>query len=111
MLQSLAILTLLLTFADHWTTYLCLRAPITGWQVVEANPAVDLLFRGTGLVGGLLIDSIFSVFAVAFVLYTQRFQKRVKQAFLAFIVAITGYAVVNNLEAISALGISPLGLS
>lgn len=111
MLQGLAILTLLLTFADHWTTYLCLRSPISGWQVVEANPAVDLLFQGTGLLGGLMIDSIFTVVAVAFVFYTQAFQTQVKQAFLAFIVVTTGYAVANNLQAISALGISPLGLS
>ncbi|MBW2725637.1 MAG: hypothetical protein JRE71_14740 [Deltaproteobacteria bacterium] len=111
MLHGLAILTLLLTFADHWTTYLCLRVPISGWQVVEANPAVELLFRGAGLVGGLMIDSVFTVVAVAFVFYTQSFQKQVKQAFLAFIVVTTGYAVANNLQAISALGISPLGLS
>ena len=111
MLRALAILTLLLTFADHWTTYLCLRAPISGWQVGEANPAVDLLFRGAGLEGGLLIDSVFTVFAVGFILYTQRFQPRFKQAFLGFIVATTGYAVANNFQAISALGISPLGIS
>jgi hypothetical protein len=111
MLHGLAILTLLLTFADHWTTYLCLRAPIEGWQVVEANPAVELLFRGSGLIGGLMIDSAFTIFAVGFILYTQRFQTRIKETFLAFIVVTTGYAVVNNLGAISALGISPLGFS
>jgi hypothetical protein len=111
MLHALAIATLLLTFADHWTTYLCLRAPIAGWHVVEANPAVELLFRGTGLVGGLLIDGVFTVFAVGFVLSTQRFPRRAKEVFLGFITFITGYAVANNLQAISALGISPLGLS
>ncbi len=111
MLRSLAILALLLTFADHWTTYVCLRAPVVGWHVDEANPAVALLFDRTGLVGGLLIDSIFTVFAVGFVLYTQRFQEHVKKGFLAFIVVTTGYAVANNFQAISALGISPLGLS
>ena len=111
MLQALAVSTLLLTLADHWTTYLCLRAPISGWQVIEANPAVDLLFRSTGLVGGLMIDGIFTVFAVAFILYTRRFPRRVKEVFLAFISLTTGYAVANNLQAISALGISPLGLS
>lgn len=111
MLHALAITTLLLTCADHWTTYLCLRAPIAGWQVVEANPVVDLLFRQSGLVGGLMIDSVFSLFAIGFVLYTQRFGQRLKQGFLAFIALTTGYAVVNNLQAISELGISPLGLS
>ena len=28
-------LTLFLTGADHWTTYLCLREPILGWQVID----------------------------------------------------------------------------
>ena len=110
MLHALAITTLLLTCADHWTTYLCLRAPVAGWQVVEANPVVDLLFRLNGLVGGLVIDSAFTVFAVCFVLYTQRFGQRMKEGFLAFLVLTTGYAVVNNFQAISELGLSPLGL-
>lgn len=111
MLYPLAALTLLLTFADHWTTYLCLRAPVDGWQVVEANPVVDVLFQSSGLVGGLLIDTVFTIFAVGFVLATTRFHPRVKEAFLAFIAVTTGYAVANNLAAISALGLSPLGLS
>ncbi|MCP5043206.1 MAG: hypothetical protein GY944_19440 [bacterium] len=110
MLYPLAALTLLLTFADHWTTYLCLRAPIEGWHVVEANPVVDVLFQASGLVGGLLIDSVFTIFAVGFVLYTTRFHPRLKEAFLAFIALTTGYAVANNLTAISELGISPLGI-
>lgn len=110
MLYPLAALTLLLTFADHWTTYLCLRAPIDGWHVVEANPVVDALFQMSGLVGGLLIDSLFTIFAVGFILATGRFRPRVKEGFLAFIALTTGYAVVNNLSAIEAMGISPLGV-
>lgn len=111
MLHALAIMTLLLTGADHWTTYLCLREPIAGWQVIEANPVVDLLFRQSGLVGGLMIDSVFTVFAVSFLLYTRCFGQRMKEGFLGFIVVATGYAVVNNLMAITDLGISPLGIS
>ena len=38
MLRALAGFTLLLTGVDHWTTYQCLRAPVAGWNVVEANP-------------------------------------------------------------------------
>ncbi len=110
MLYPLAALTLLLTLADHWTTYLCLRAPVEGWHVVEANPVVDSLFQTSGLVGGLVIDSVFTLFAVGFILYTSRFHRRVKEGFLGFIVVATGYAVANNLAAISALGISPLGV-
>jgi hypothetical protein len=110
MLRPLAAMTLILTGADHWTTYLCLRNPVAGWNIVEANPVVDLLFRGTGLVGGLVIDTAFTIFAVSFVLHTRRFSGPVKQGFLALIVMTTGYAVANNFQAISELGISPLGV-
>ena len=45
MLRALTGLTLLLTGADHWTTYLCLRLPVEGWEVIEANPLADWLFQ------------------------------------------------------------------
>ena len=66
----LAILTLLLSAADHWTTYLCLRAPVAGWHVAEANPLAEWLFASFGLVPGLLIDSGVTLVAVAFLLST-----------------------------------------
>jgi hypothetical protein len=110
MLRILAMLTLILTGADHWTTYLCLRAPVEGWQVVEANPAVNWLFQQTGLVGGLAIDSAVTIGAVAFLLVTRRFGARTKSFFFAIIAASTSYAVVNNFQAVTALGISPLGI-
>ncbi|MBW2273357.1 MAG: hypothetical protein JRG96_08810 [Deltaproteobacteria bacterium] len=110
MLRIFTILTFLLTSADHWTTYLCLRAPVQGWDVVEANPVVDWLFQRVGLLGGLAIDSVVTVAAIAFLLLTQRFGALTKSCFLALITASTGYAVVNNLQAIAALGISPMGV-
>ena len=106
----LAIATLALSAADHWTTYLCLRQPILGWQVTEANPISDWLFQSVGLVPGLLIDSILTVTAVAFLLTTRRLPDFAKKAFFGVVVASTGYAVVNNYRAIEALGISPLGI-
>jgi len=54
---ALAIATLALSAADHWTTYLCLRSPVLGWQVTEANPISQWLFEAIGLVPGLLLDS------------------------------------------------------
>ena len=109
-LRTMAIATLLLTGADHWTTWLCLREPIQGWSVVEANPVVDWLFSAAGLSGGLLIDSLVTLLAVAFLLHTRTFSRNAKHAFLLVVSLMTGYAVVNNLQAISALGISPLGI-
>jgi hypothetical protein len=103
-------LTLVLTGADHWTTYLCLRAPVQGWSIVEGNPAVNWLFEQTGLVGGLVIDSAVTVAALAFLLATRSFGSQTKIFYLAAIVATTSYAVVNNFMAVAALGISPLGV-
>ena len=111
MLRTLAGLTLLLTGADHWTTYLCLRTPVAGWDVMEANPIADWLFGLAGLVPGLFIDSVVTLAAIAFLLTTAHFARGVKLGLLGFIALTTGYAVANNLHAMSDLGLSPLGLS
>ena len=111
MVQLLAALTLLLSAADHWTTYLCLRQPVEGWEVTEANPITDWLFQNLGLVPGLLLDSVVTVGAIAFLLSTRRLPHPAKELCLGFICAWTGYAVVNNLGAIATLGLSPLGAS
>ena len=100
---------LLLTAADHWTTYLCLRAPVVGWSITEANPIAEWLFDAVGLVPGLMIDSLVTVCAIGFLLVTSRLPNAVKGAFLVCIAFWTGHAVLNNLEAIRMLGLSPLG--
>ena len=106
----LAMATLALSAADHWTTYVCLRQPVSGWQVVEANPISDWLFQTVGLVPGLLLDSLVTVSAVVFLMTTRRLPDFAKKAFFGLVVVFTGYAVINNYRAIEALGISPLGL-
>ena len=105
----LAFLTLLLSAADHWTTYLCLRAPVTGWQVAEANPLADWLFSSFGLVPGLMIDSAITLVAVGFLLSTGQIPTLAKSLFFGVVIVGTGVAVFNNLMAIQALGLSPLG--
>lgn len=109
MLQTLAGLTLLLTAADHWTTYLCLRGPVQGWHVSEVNPLADWLFTKFGLVPGLLIDSSITLVAVAFLATTALFPRGAKGACFGILVLSTAFAVVNNLRAIQVLGLSPLG--
>lgn len=108
MLQGLALLTLLLTGADHWTTYVCLRSPVAGWEVVEANPLAEWLFTSAGLVPGLAIDSAVTLVAMGFLLWTDRVPHAVKLAFLSLAALWTAAAVVNNLDAIHRLGLSPL---
>lgn len=107
MLRFFAFTTILLTCADHWTTWLCLKDPVQGWNVSEANPVADWLFQSAGLSGGLMIDSLVTLGAVAFVLTTPVFDRSVKVGLLAVITCATGYAVANNVEAIQRMGLSP----
>jgi hypothetical protein len=108
-MRALALLTILLSAADHWTTYLCLRAPLAGWEITEANPIADWLFGSVGLVPGLLVDSALTLGAVAFLLTTTRLSDTAKSCFFGLIAAWTGVAVINNLQAISTIGLSLLG--
>jgi hypothetical protein len=110
-LHSLATLAALLTAADHWTTYLCLRRPIEGWEVVEANPVAGILFAAAGLLPGLLIDTLITAIAIAFILTTAKLSRNVRYLCLLVMAMTTSYAVVNNLQALSSLGLSPLGVS
>jgi hypothetical protein len=108
-MHALALLTLILSAADHWTTYLCLRTSHDGWEISEANPLADWLFGSLGLVPGLLVDSVVTLAAVAFLLSTRHLSNDAKFGFFALISAWTGFAVVNNLNAISSIGLSLTG--
>ncbi len=99
----------LLTAADHMTTWLCLREPVSGFVVTEANPAAAWLFGQTGLVQGLVLDSVLTFAALLFLASTRRFSPQLKTALLCFVALATSYAVTNNLIAIAALGIGPFG--
>lgn len=110
MTYLLAALTLGLTLADHWTTYLCLRSPVAGWEVTEANPVADWLFQLAGLGPGLAIDTAITGVALVFLIGTRRLAGGVKNACFALVAGTTGYAVVNNLGALNDMGLSPFGL-
>jgi hypothetical protein len=110
MLHWLAGLTVLLTAADHWTTYLCLRSPVQGWHVSEVNPLADWLFTRFGLVPGLVIDSGITIVAIGFLLSTALFPRTAKSVCFAVLVISTAWAVINNLRAIEVLGLSPFGV-
>jgi hypothetical protein len=109
LLHILALLTLLLTAADHWTTYLCLKSPVPGFDVSEANPIADWLFQSFGLVPGILLDSAVTLLAIGFLVSTALIPRPAKRVFLMVVIGWTGFAVLNNLQAILSLGLSPLG--
>jgi len=109
LLILLLALTLALSAADHWTTYLCLRAPVEGYLVSEANPIAHWLFSEFGLVAGLAIDSVATAGGMLFLATTTRVPHAAKLAFLAALVLGTGYTVANNLQAVSHLGLAISG--
>jgi len=108
MLPALVLLTLLATAADHWTTWWCLRAPVPGWDVAEANPIAEWLFRTLGLVPGIALDSAVTLLVLALLVSTPLLAREAKSGLLAVVVVWTGWAVVNNVQAILSMGISPL---
>jgi len=105
MLALLAGLVVLLTALDHWTTWLCLSTPVSGWSVSEANPVAARLFEAVGLVPGLAVDSALTAAALVFVLRTGWLGRAGKSGCLLLLAGTTGFAVVNNLEAAHALGL------
>ncbi|HJO23323.1 MAG: hypothetical protein QF890_01815 [Myxococcota bacterium] len=109
MLPLFAALTVAVTAADHWTTYLCLRAPVEGWQVTEGNPLASWLFSSIGLLPGIAFDSAVTLCALFFLVTTDLLPRLPKLAILGFIMLWTSWAVFNNLAAIHALGFSVLG--
>ncbi len=107
MLRYLTLITLTLTAIDHWTTYLCLRVPVEGWVVTEANPIANKLFSLVGLGPGLVIDSVITLSAILFLFATPLFSRNSKIGLLVLITLTTGYAVVNNIGAITLMGLAP----
>jgi hypothetical protein len=105
MLRAAAALALLFALLDHLTTWLCLRAPIPGWDVREANPLAAWLFGRIGLVEGLWLDSVVTLAAVLFVSRTARVSRAVKLGLLGLLITTSAFAVVNNFDVIQRLGL------
>jgi hypothetical protein len=110
MLPMLVLVALVLSAADHWTTYLCLTEEAPGLRVMEGNPLAAWLFATLGLAGGLVIDSLVTVGALAFLLVSRSVPRWIKLSFLCGLIGATGLAVANNIEALAALRMGALGL-
>ena len=110
MVQILAALALLFSLADHWTTYLCLRTHVAGWEVTEANPLAGWLFQRFGLAQGLWIDTIVTALVLVFLVRTPRIARPLKMGALGLLISTTAYAVANNLQAAQELGLSLIHL-
>jgi hypothetical protein len=102
----LGTLVVLMNLADNATTFLCLRAPVPGYEVVEANPAAAWLFDAIGLFPGLVLEMAVTTVAVAFLVWTSRISPRVKLALLIVLAVLPAWAAVNNWLVIEATGLS-----
>ena len=92
----LGALVVLFNLADNATTFLCLRAPVPGFEVIEANPAAAWLFSAIGLREGLLLEMAVTTLAIAFLVATERITPRIKLALLVLLAALPAWAAVNN---------------
>jgi hypothetical protein len=103
----LGALVLLLNTLDNTTTFLCLRNPVPGFEVIEANPLARWLFEAVGLTEGLVFESAVTLGAVAFLVLTRTLPTRVRTVLLVVLIVLPTWAVVNNVKVMTAIGAWP----
>jgi hypothetical protein len=102
----LGALVLILNTLDNATTFLCLREPVRGFEVIEANPLARWLFDAVGLAQGLVFESAITVGAVTFLVLTRALPTRIRMLLLVVLTVLPAWAVVNNLQVMTAIGVS-----
>ena len=96
---------LLLNLLDNATTFLCLREPVAGFEVFEANPIARWLFDMLGLFEGLVLETFLTTAAVLFLVLTNRLSPNAKLALLIVLAMLPAWAVANNLAVMVEIGI------
>ena len=79
-----------------------------GSIATEANPIAEWLFATLGLGPGILLDSALTLLVLALLVATPLLPLKAKSGLLAVVILGTGWAVVNNIQAILSMGIAPL---
>ena len=102
----LGILVVVLNVADNTTTFLCLRAPVPGYEVAEANSVAAWLFGSIGLVPGLALEMAVTSSAIAFLVLTRHVPHRVKLLILFVLAALPAWAAINNSLVIHTTGLT-----
>lgn len=105
---ALGVLVVLLNLADNTTTFLCLRAPVPGFEMAEANPAAAWLFDSVGLLPGLIFEMVVTTAAIAFLVQTTHIPHRTKLWLLVILAALPAWAVINNAMVIHATNVPVL---
>jgi hypothetical protein len=102
----LGALVVLFNLTDNTTTFLCLRQPVEGFEVVEANPIARWLFDSIGLIEGLVLEMVITTAAIAFLVFTTRLPRRAKLLLLALLALLPAWASLNNLLVLRVVGVS-----
>jgi hypothetical protein len=102
----LGALVVLFNLADNTTTFLCLRQPVAGFEVVEANPIARWLFDSVGLIEGLMLEMAITTAAIAFLVFTSRISRRTKLLLLGLLALLPAWASLNNLIVLRTVGLS-----
>ena len=89
---------------DH-ALFFCLRDPVPGYAVVEANPIARWMFESIGLVQGLLLETVVTTGAVAFLVLSPRIPRRIRFALLALLIVLPAYAAANNYMIMQTIGL------
>ena len=95
----------LFNLLDNATTFVCLRDPVPGYAVVEANPIARWMFDSIGLVQGLLLETLVTSVAVAFLVLSPRIPKHIRTGLLALLIVLPAYAAANNYMIMQTIGI------
>jgi len=102
----LGALVIIFNFMDNFTTFACLRAPVAGFEITEANPVAHWLFSWIGLAEGLILEMLITMGAVAFLMFTRRLPNSTRLLLLGILAVLPAIAAVNNLDVMYAIGIS-----
>ena len=98
-------LVLLFNLADNATTFFCLRAASPIFEVFEANPVAAWTFDKLGLAGGLILETVITTAAVAFLIHTDRIPANPKLVLLATLAVLPAWAAINNLQVAWVVGL------
>ncbi len=102
---ALAGLAMLMNALDNWTTFTCLQQPVPGYEVYEANPLAAWGFETFGLLPGLIGEMMLTMVAIAFLVRSHTFSLPVRLILLTAMVVLPGWAALNNLQVMQALGL------
>ncbi len=102
---ALGLAVVVFNLLDNATTFLCLRSPVDGFEVVEANPFARWVFDSIGLFPGLVFETLVTTATVAFLVLTPRLSPALRYAVLAILTALPAWASVNNLLVMQAIGL------